>query len=72
MSLLFRVRGFYLLNKQEKHYHKIAWIVEQTIEEVPVLESLSTIFQYSTVVCLQHQPWILSSPYYSMCAASNL
>ena len=72
MSLLFRVRGFYLLNKQEKHYHKIAWIVEQTIEEVPVLESLSTIFQYGTVVCLQHQPWILSSPYYSMCAGNNL
>ena len=72
MSLLFRVRGFYLLSKQEKHYHKIAWIVEQTIEEVPVLESLSTIFQYSTVVRLQHQPWILSSPYFSMCAGNNL
>ena len=26
MSLLLRVRGFYLLNKQEKNYHKIAWI----------------------------------------------
>ena len=45
---------------------------KQTIEGVPVLESLSTIFHYSTVVCLQHQPWIFSSPYYSMCAASNL
>ena len=28
MSLLLRVRGFYLLNKQEKNYHKIAWISE--------------------------------------------
>ena len=28
MSLLLRVRGFYLLNKQEKNYHKIAWIAE--------------------------------------------
>ena len=27
MSLLLRVRGFYLLNKQEKT-HKIAWIAE--------------------------------------------
>ena len=27
----------------------------QTIEGVSVLESLSTIFHYSTVVCLQHQ-----------------
>ena len=26
MSLLLRVRGFYLWNKQEKNYHKIAWI----------------------------------------------
>ena len=41
---------------------------KQTIEGVPVLESLSTIFHYSIGVCLQHQPWILSSPYYSMCA----
>ena len=45
---------------------------KQTIEGVPVEETLSTIFHYSTVVCLQHQPWILSSPYYSMCAGSNL
>ena len=28
MSLLLRVRSFYLLNKQEKNYHKIAWIAE--------------------------------------------
>ena len=28
MSLFLRVRGFYLLNKQEKSYHKIAWIAE--------------------------------------------
>ena len=28
MSLLLRVRGFYLSNKQEKYYHKIAWIAE--------------------------------------------
>ena len=29
MSLLLRVRGFYLLNKQEKkNYYKIAWIAE--------------------------------------------
>ena len=28
MSLLLRVRGFYLSNKQEKNYHRIAWIIE--------------------------------------------
>ena len=28
MSLLLRVRGFYLSNNQEKNYHKIAWIAE--------------------------------------------
>ena len=28
MSLLLRVQGFYLLNKQEKNYHKIAWIAD--------------------------------------------
>ena len=28
MSLLLRVRGSYLLNKQEKNYHKIVWIAE--------------------------------------------
>ena len=37
MSLLLRVRGFYLWNKQEKNYHKIAWIAEiaasQIVEE---------------------------------------
>ena len=26
MSLLLRVRGFYLSNKQEKNYDKITWI----------------------------------------------
>ena len=26
MPLLLRVRGFYLLSKQEKNYHKIVWI----------------------------------------------
>ena len=28
MSLLLRVRGFYLLKKQEKNYHEIVWIHE--------------------------------------------
>ena len=28
MSLLLRVQGFYLLNKQDKNYHKVAWIAE--------------------------------------------
>ena len=28
MSLLLRVRGFYLLNKQEENRHKIVWIAE--------------------------------------------
>ena len=28
MALLLRVRGFLLLNKHEKNYHKIAWITE--------------------------------------------
>ena len=33
MSLLLRVRGFYLLNKQEKNYHKIAWIAEIAVSQ---------------------------------------
>ncbi|CAH3028658.1 unnamed protein product [Porites evermanni] len=43
----------------------------QCWSRVPV-KSLSTIFHYSTAVCLHHQPWILSSPYYSMCAGSSV
>ena len=31
-------------------------IILQTIEGVPVKESMSTILHYSTVVCVQHQP----------------
>ena len=34
MSLLLRVRGFYLLNKQEKNYHKIAWIAEMVASQI--------------------------------------
>ena len=34
MSLLLRVRGFYLLNKQGKKYHKIAWIVEIAASQI--------------------------------------
>ena len=34
MSLLLRVRGFYLLNKQEKNYHKIAWIAEIAASQI--------------------------------------
>ena len=34
MSLLLRVRGFYLLNKQEKNYHKIVWIAEIAASEI--------------------------------------
>ena len=34
MSLLLRVRGFYLLNKQEKNYHKIAWIAVAALQIV--------------------------------------
>ena len=37
MSLLLRVRGFHLWNKQKKNYHKVAWIAEiaasQIVEE---------------------------------------
>ena len=34
MSLLLRVQGFYLLNKQEKNYHKIAWIAEIAASQI--------------------------------------
>ena len=34
MSLLLRVRGFYLLNKQEKNYHKIVWIAEIAASQI--------------------------------------
>ena len=34
MFLLLRVRGFYLLNKQEKNYHKIVWIAEIAASEI--------------------------------------
>ena len=34
MSLLLRVRGFYLLNKQEKNYHKIGWIAEMAALQI--------------------------------------
>ena len=36
MSLLVRVRGFYLLNKQEKNYHKIDWIAEIAASQIAV------------------------------------
>ena len=34
MSLLLRVRGFYLLNKQEKNYQKIVWIEEIAASQI--------------------------------------
>ena len=34
MSLLLRVPGFYLLNKQEKNYDKIAWIAEIAASQI--------------------------------------
>ena len=34
MSLLLRVRGFYLSNKQEENYHKIAWIAEIAVSQI--------------------------------------
>ena len=34
MSLLLRVQGFYLLNKQEQNYHKIAWIAEIATSQI--------------------------------------
>ena len=36
MSLLLRVQGFYLLNKREKNYHKIAWIAEIAASQIAV------------------------------------
>ena len=34
MSLLLSVQGFYLLNKQEQNYHKIAWIAEIATSQI--------------------------------------
>ena len=34
MSLVLRVQGFYLLNKQEKNYHKIVWIAEIVASQI--------------------------------------
>ena len=34
MSLLLRVRGFYLSNKQEKNYYKIVWITEIAASQI--------------------------------------
>ena len=34
MSLLLRVRGIYLSNKQAKNYHKIAWIIEIAASQI--------------------------------------
>ena len=34
MFLLLRVQGFYLLNKQEQNYHKIAWIAEIATSQI--------------------------------------
>ena len=34
MSLLLRVRGIYLLNKQDENYHKIAWIAEIAASQI--------------------------------------
>ena len=34
MSLLLRVRGFYLSNKQEKNYQKIVWIAEIAASQI--------------------------------------
>ena len=34
MSLLMRVRGFHLFNKQEKNYYKIAWIAEIAASQI--------------------------------------
>ena len=34
MSLILRFRGFYLLYKQEKNYHKIAWIAEIAASQI--------------------------------------
>ena len=34
MSLFLSVWGFYLLNKQEKNYHKNAWIAEIAASQI--------------------------------------
>ena len=34
MYLLLRVGGLYLLNKQEKNYHKIVWIAEIAASQI--------------------------------------
>ena len=34
MPLLLRVRGFYLLNKQEKNYQKFVWIEEIAASQI--------------------------------------
>ena len=34
MSLFLSVWGFYLLNKQEKNYHKNAWIAEIVASQI--------------------------------------
>ena len=34
MSLLLRVRGIYLSNKQGKNYHKIAWTIEIAASQI--------------------------------------
>ena len=36
MSVLLRVQGFYLLNKQEQNYHKVAWIAEIATSQIVV------------------------------------
>ena len=34
MSLLLRVGGFYLLNKQKENYYKIVWIAETVASQL--------------------------------------
>ena len=34
MSLLFRVRGFYLFEQTSKNYHTIAWIAEIAASQI--------------------------------------
>ena len=34
MTLLLRVQGFYVLDKQEKNYHKNVWIAEITASQI--------------------------------------
>ena len=33
-AFVLRVQGFYLLNKQEKNYHKIVWIAEIVASQI--------------------------------------